>query len=29
MPRTMFGAKKLPQEQLDLIERWIREGAKP
>jgi hypothetical protein len=29
MPRTLFGAKKLPQEQLDLIERWIKEGAKP
>ena len=29
MPRTMFGVKKLPQEQLDLVERWIREGAKP
>ena len=29
MPRTMFGAKKLPQEQLDVVERWIREGAKP
>jgi hypothetical protein len=29
MPRTMFGASKLPPEQLDLIERWIREGAKP
>jgi len=29
MPRTMFGAKKLPQEQLDLVERWITEGARP
>ena len=29
MPRTMFGAKKLSQDQLDLIERWISEGAKP
>jgi len=29
MPRTLFGAKKLPQDQLDLIERWITEGAKP
>jgi len=29
MPRTIFSAKKLPQEQLDLIERWIKEGAKP
>jgi cytochrome c553 len=29
MPRTIFGAKSLPKEQLDLIERWIREGAQP
>ncbi len=29
MPRTMFGAEKLPQAQLDLIERWIRDGAQP
>lgn len=29
MPRTIFGAKKLPQEQLDVIEKWITEGAKP
>ena len=29
MPRTMFGAKKLAPEQLDLIERWIKGGAKP
>ena len=29
MPRTLFGAKKLPKEQLDLIQRWIVEGAKP
>jgi hypothetical protein len=29
MPRTLFGAKTLPQDQLDLIERWIKEGAKP
>ncbi|MEW6337169.1 MAG: c-type cytochrome domain-containing protein [Acidobacteriota bacterium] len=29
MPRTIFGAKKLPQEQLDLIKRWIEEGAQP
>jgi len=29
MPRTMFGSKKLPQEQLDLIERWIKDGAQP
>ncbi|MBI4916741.1 MAG: hypothetical protein HY825_12910 [Acidobacteria bacterium] len=29
MPRTIFGAKKLTLEQLDLIERWIRDGAQP
>jgi mono/diheme cytochrome c family protein len=29
MPRTLFGSKKLPQAELDLIERWITEGAKP
>jgi hypothetical protein len=29
MPRTLFGAKKLPKEQLDLVQRWIVEGAKP
>jgi hypothetical protein len=29
MPRTMFGAKKLAPEQLDLVERWIRDGAQP
>ena len=29
MPRTLFGSKKLPPAQLDLIERWIKEGAKP
>jgi hypothetical protein len=29
MPRTLFGARKLLPEQLDLIERWIKEGAKP
>lgn len=29
MPRTMFGAKMLPPEQLELIKRWIADGAKP
>jgi mono/diheme cytochrome c family protein len=29
MPRTIFSSKKLPQAQLDLVERWIKEGAKP
>lgn len=29
MPRTIFSAKKLPAEQLELIERWIEEGAAP
>jgi len=29
MPRTMFGARRLPAEQLDLIRRWIEAGAQP
>ncbi len=29
MPRTIFSAKKLPPDQLDLIKRWIEEGAQP
>ncbi len=29
MPRTIFSSKNLPRAQLDLIERWIKEGAKP
>jgi cytochrome c553 len=29
MPRTLFGAKNLPQAQLDLVERWIKDGAQP
>jgi len=29
MPRTIFSAKKLPDEQLDLVKRWIEEGASP
>jgi hypothetical protein len=29
MPRTLFGAKKLPQAQLDVIKNWIIQGANP
>lgn len=29
MPRTTFGSKKLPQDHLDLVERWIKDGAQP
>ncbi len=29
MPRTMFGAKRLPEKELDLFRRWIEDGAKP
>jgi len=29
MPRTLFGAKKLPQADLDLIQQWIVQGANP
>jgi mono/diheme cytochrome c family protein len=29
MPRGMFSASKLPQEQLDLVGRWIVAGAQP
>ena len=29
MPRTLFGAKKLPQAQLDVIRNWIIQGANP
>jgi len=29
MPRTMFSSKKLSDDQLALIERWIAGGAKP
>jgi hypothetical protein len=29
MPRGMFSESKLPQEQLDLIGRWITAGAQP
>lgn len=29
MPKTLFGAKKLPQEELDLVRSWIEAGAQP
>ncbi len=29
MPRTLFGSKKLPQADLDLIQQWIVQGANP
>ncbi|MGD1148801.1 MAG: c-type cytochrome domain-containing protein [Thermoanaerobaculaceae bacterium] len=29
MPRTIFGAKKLPQVQLDAVRDWIVQGAQP
>jgi mono/diheme cytochrome c family protein len=29
MPRTLFGAKKLPQDQLDAVREWIIQGAQP
>ncbi|MDD5565123.1 MAG: hypothetical protein PHQ91_15525 [Thermoanaerobaculaceae bacterium] len=29
MPRTLFGAKKLPQAELDTIRDWIIQGANP
>jgi hypothetical protein len=29
MPRTLFGARKLPREQLDLVRTWIETGAQP
>jgi mono/diheme cytochrome c family protein len=29
MPRTIFGAKKLPQPQLDTVRDWITQGAQP
>ncbi len=29
MPRTLFGAKKLPQAELDTVREWIIQGAKP
>jgi len=29
MPRTLFSARKLPKDELDLIQQWITEGANP
>jgi len=29
MPRTLFGSKRLPEKELDLIKRWIEGGALP
>jgi mono/diheme cytochrome c family protein len=29
MPRGLFTASKLPQEQIDLVARWIQQGARP
>lgn len=29
MPRTLFGEKRLPERELELIRRWIEGGAKP
>ena len=29
MPRTMFGSKKLPEEELEVFRRWIETGARP
>ena len=29
MPRGIFSSTRLPQEQLDLVERWIVAGAQP
>lgn len=29
MPRTLFGSKKLPEAQLDVIKNWIIQGANP
>ncbi len=29
MPRTIFGAKKLPQADLDTVRNWISQGANP
>lgn len=29
MPRGLFTATKLPQEQIDLVARWIEQGARP
>lgn len=29
MPRTLFGAKKLPSDELELVRGWIASGAQP
>ena len=29
MPKTLFGAKKIPQPELDLVRTWIETGAQP
>jgi hypothetical protein len=29
MPRTLFGSKQLPEPELELIRRWIADGAHP
>ncbi len=29
MPRTLFGSKKLPRRELELVRAWIRAGAQP
>jgi hypothetical protein len=29
MPRTLFSSKKLPKADLDLVQNWIVQGAKP
>jgi hypothetical protein len=29
MPRTLVGSKRLPDPELELIRRWIEDGAKP
>lgn len=29
MPRGLFTATRLPQEQIDLVARWIEQGARP
>jgi hypothetical protein len=29
MPRTLFGAKRLPEREVELFRRWIETGARP